>query len=69
MNTTIIDSVGVPGPRLLRCDYGGWLAVSGPGEAIRIGVYGLTAEEARMCFTAEMARWRRLLQPDHQEDR
>lgn len=44
-------------PRLLRKLDGGWLAVSGPGACIRIGVEANTAEEARERFKKELAAW------------
>jgi hypothetical protein len=44
-------------PRLIRRANGGWLAVSGPGAPIGIGVEGDTADEARECFRRELAAW------------
>ncbi len=44
-------------PRLLRCEYGGWLAVSGAGSPIRIAVIGLDANDARVRFSQEAERW------------
>ena len=47
-------------PQLLRRLDGGWLAVSGPGAWIRIGVVADTEEEARQRFQQELAAWVKL---------
>lgn len=44
-------------PRLLRRLNGGWLAVSGPGAEIRIGVEAETADEARKRFAEALQLW------------
>jgi hypothetical protein len=47
-------------PVVVRCEWGGWLAVSEPGSAIGIGTVGATEEEARQAFEAALCRWVRL---------
>jgi hypothetical protein len=38
----------------------GWLAVSGASAGLRIGVIGLTAQEAHTAFTHSLNRWAEL---------
>jgi hypothetical protein len=54
-------------PRLLRIEGGGWLAISELDAPIRIGVKGLTQDEARAKFEAEAAEWGRLLDEAREE--
>lgn len=58
-----------PPPRLLRMASGGWLAVSAADAPIRIGVIGLTPDDARERFANEAAAWRRLLSEPPSEPR
>lgn len=46
-----------PEPQLIRRQNGGWLAISGPGARVRVGVEGDTADEARQKYVAELAAW------------
>lgn len=55
-------------PRLIRRACGGWLAVSRPENAIRIGVCAPSEEQARADYAGTMARWRELLASYAQED-
>lgn len=54
-------------PVLTRCQWGGWLAVSEDGSALKIGTVGGTEAEARQAFASALREWVRLLrdvQPD-----
>lgn len=48
-------------PYLRAREGGGWLAVSEPGDGLRIGVTADTEPEARERFNASMQAWLRLL--------
>ncbi len=48
--------------RLLRRECGGWLAVAGPNESIKIGVTAETEEKATAEFNEAIAAWRETLQ-------
>ena len=52
-----------------RC--GGWIAVSGEGAEIKIGVTAETEEGARAAFEVALARWEKILNspPQVQSDR
>ena len=39
----------------------GWVASSGPGSRLKIGVRGPTAEEAKARFDVSVERWRELI--------
>lgn len=54
-------------PRLVRMASGGWLALSAADAPIRIGVMGLSADDARERFALEAAAWDRLLNRTCQE--
>lgn len=44
-------------PELLKRAIGGWLAVSPKKALLRIGVIGLTEEEARAKFSEALKKW------------
>jgi hypothetical protein len=60
----MVAARGEPAPRLIRCEYGGWLAVSPPGAFVSIGVFAWSADDARDRFHREMQEWRELLARD-----
>ncbi len=41
---------------------GGWMAVSGPGDGLRIAVIGETREDALSKFEVSRAEWARLME-------
>lgn len=47
---------------IVRCEWGGWLAVSEEGSALRIGTLGETEEGAKRSFEAALGAWARLLE-------
>ena len=47
--------------RILKCDYPGYLAVSGLGSPLRIGVFAYSAEDARTRFMRAANEWQALL--------
>jgi len=51
-------------PRIVARKCGGWLAVSPPNSALRIGVTANTQDEAASKFTAAEAEWSLLLGND-----
>ena len=53
--------VAIP-PRIIERRCGGWIAVSGPGAEIRIGVTADSKEGALKKFEAAMLDWQRTLQ-------
>lgn len=48
-------------PQLLARETGGWLAVTQPGDSLRIGVTAQTEAAAREQFSEAVAAWERLL--------
>ena len=44
-------------PELIRCEWGGWLAVSAPGSVLRIGTIGETEDAARRTFESALRAW------------
>jgi hypothetical protein len=44
-------------PRLLRTEYGGWLAVSPHNAPLSIGVFAWQADRARDDFACAARRW------------
>jgi len=48
-------------PRLIERACGGWLALSGIGESLKIGVVAETADDARNRFAAAVEKWREAL--------
>lgn len=49
-------------PELIERAGGGWLAISPPGEALRIGVTACNRLEAERRFVESERAWRRLLE-------
>lgn len=47
--------------RIIPRHCGGWLAISGDHEAVKIGVTALTAGEAEAKLAAALAAWRSIL--------
>ncbi len=47
--------------RLIRCQWGGWLAVSPTGQSLQIGVTAPTKDEAREKFSHSLTRWMKIL--------
>ena len=58
LKDTPVELVTEPEVRQTRS---GWVASSGAGSSLRIGVRGRTAEEARTRFDASVGRWRELI--------
>lgn len=52
-------------PLLVQRAGGGWLAVSEPGSALRIGVAAQTEESARESFANALRQWARLSELEH----
>ncbi len=48
-------------PHLIRRECGGWLAISGTTDPVRIGVVADTEDVTRALFRAQRARWDELL--------
>jgi hypothetical protein len=44
-------------PKLIPRPIGGWIALSGAQDAVKIGVLGATEEEARASFRIARAEW------------
>ncbi len=47
--------------RLIRCQWGGWLAVSPDSMALQIGVTAPTEDEAREKFSHSLTQWMKIL--------
>lgn len=45
-------------PRIIHRECGGWLALSPPDEALRIGVVASTQDAAEAQYRASLAQWR-----------
>ena len=59
---------GLARPVLIPCQWGGWLAVSEEGSALRIGVTAATEVLAREAFESELREWVRLLAAEEADD-
>jgi hypothetical protein len=57
-----------PEPVVVQREAGGWLAVSAPNEALRIGVVGADEHSARAAFAQAAARWLELCQAANERD-
>lgn len=66
MNTILIQVA----PELSKRRSGGWIAVSGQGAPIKIGVTASTEEEARASFNQAVGEWEAILNSEeHYADR
>lgn len=55
--SAIAEQILEAAPRILRCQNGGWLAVSPDESPVHIGVFAWSADEARNRFTRASKEW------------
>ncbi len=51
-------------PRLIKLNYGGWLAVSDSASPLRLGVVGVSEKDAVNKFEVSLKRWREIAEMD-----